>query len=60
MATRVDNKPQSCRNQTLLSYSPGQIKIQNKAPPKNNSCADWAWDDEGAPASVSPDGGSDV
>ena len=58
--TRVDNKPQSCCNQTLLSLSPGQIKIQNKAHPENNSCADWAWDDEGIPAYISPEGGRDV
>jgi len=24
------------------------------------SCADWTWDDEGIPASVSPEGGNDV
>jgi len=60
MATRVDNKPQICRNQTLLSHSPGQTKIKKKAHPKNNSCADWAREDEGIPASVSPEGRSDV
>jgi len=50
----------SCRNQTLLSHSPGQTKIQNKTHPKNNSCVHWARDDEGIPASVSPEGRSDV
>jgi hypothetical protein len=60
MAKRMDNDPQSCRNQAVLSQSPGQTKIQNKAHPKNDSSADWAWDDEGIPASFSPEGGSDV
>jgi len=33
---------------------------RDKAHPKNDSIADRAWDDEGIPASVSPEGGSDV
>jgi len=60
MATRVDNEPQSYSNQTVLSHSPRQTKIQNKAHPKNNICADWAWDDEGIPTPVSPEWRSDV
>jgi hypothetical protein len=60
MAKRMDNDPQSCRNQVILSQSPGQTKNQNKAHPKNDNSADRAWDDEGIPASVSPEGGSDV
>ena len=56
----MDNDPQSGSNQVILSQSPGQIKIQNKADPKNESSVDRAWDDEGVPASVSPEGGSDV
>jgi hypothetical protein len=60
MTKRMDNDPQSCNKQAILSHSPGQIKIQNKAHPKNDSSADWAWNDEGIPASVSSEGGSDV
>jgi len=60
MAKRMDNDPQSSSNQAVLSQSPGQTKIQNKAHPKNDSSAERAWDDEGIPASVSPEGGSDV
>jgi hypothetical protein len=60
MTKRMDNDPQSCSNQAILSQSLGQIKIQNKAHPKNENSADRAWDDEGIPASVSPEGGSDV
>jgi len=60
MAKRMDNDPQSGSNQAILSQSPGQTKIQNKAHPKNDSSADRAWYDKGVPASVSPEGGSDV
>ena len=60
MAKRMDNDPQSGSKQEILSQSPGQTKIQNKAHPKNDSIADRAWGDEGIPASVSSEGGSDV
>ena len=56
----MDNDPQSGSNQAILLQSLGQTKIQNKAHPKNDSSADRAWDDEGIPASVSPEGESDV
>jgi len=59
MAKRMDD-PQNGSNQAILSQSPGQTEIQNKADPKNDSSADRAWGDEGIPASVSSEGGSDV
>ena len=60
MAKRMDNDPQIGSNQAILSQSPEQTEIQNKADPRNDSSADRAWHDEGIPASVSPEGGSDV
>ena len=56
----MDNDPQSGSNQAILSQIPGQTEIQNKADPKNDTSADRAWDDDGIPASVSPEGESDV
>jgi len=54
MAKRVGNKPNSCRNQAIISHTSRQTKNQNKAQPKNNSGTDWAWDDEGILAPVPP------
>jgi hypothetical protein len=60
MANRMDNNTQGCGNETAPSHSPRHIKIENIAHPKNDTCADWAREDEGIPASVSPEWGSDV
>jgi hypothetical protein len=49
--TKTVDEPKSCSNKTILSYSSRLTKIQNKAQPKNNSGADWVWDDEGILAS---------
>ena len=55
MAKRVGNKPKSCSNQAIFSYTSRQTKNQDKSHPKNNSGTDWARDDEGFLAPVPPE-----
>jgi hypothetical protein len=52
---KTKDNTQGYGNETILPHSTRQIKIENKALPKNNSRADWARDNEGIPASVSPE-----
>jgi hypothetical protein len=51
----MDNNTQGYGNETIQSHSTRQIKIENKAHTENDSRADWAREDEGIPASVSPE-----